>query len=210
MKKAVPFYENPDRFHCYQVTLRMVLKYFLPKKEFSLKKLEKMTGFKTNKWTWPMVGLINLKRMGFDIVNMVDFDYERFANEAESYLIERFGKDVGREQFIHSDVPQVFFDAREFVRLFGNQTIIPNTHHIKKLLTKGYLIVCNVNGKILTDEKGYEGHFVLISDFDEDNFYLQNSGPPPIKNAKIPFILFNQAWAYPTQSEKNLMAFKYP
>lgn len=210
MRKIIPFYSNTlDNVHCYQSALRMVLKYFLPNKEFLWKKLEKMTNFHKDLWTWPMAGILSLHKMGFDVINMEDFDYEKFASLGEKYLFERVDKNVAEEQIKHSDISGEAAYAEEFVRLFGKQIHVPTDQDIKRLLSKGYLVICNVNGKILNGEKGYEGHFVLIFGFDENNFYLQDPGLPPMENAKIPFTRFNQAWAYPTEREKTLIGFKY-
>jgi len=209
VKLKVPFYSNtPDDTHCFQAVIRMVLKYFLPDQEYSWKQLEKMTAKKKGLWTWPMQGLMNLKKIGFDVVNMEDFDYGRLSKEGNSYLIEKFGKEVGKSQIKHSDIPQERKIAKEFVKVFGSETKLPTITDIKKLLRKGYLVVCNVNFKALDGKSGYSGHSVLLFGFDRENLYLHDPGLPPRKNRKVPIKRFIKAWAYPSTREKNLHAFK--
>jgi len=209
VKLKVPFYSNtPDDTHCFQAVIRMVLKYFLPKQEYSWKQLEKMTAKKKDLWTWPMQGLMNLKKIGFDVINMEDFNYGRFSREGNKYLIEKFGKEVGESQIKHSDILQERRIAKEFVKVFGEETTLPAITDIKKLLRKGYLVVCNVNSKALDDKGGYTGHFVLVFGFDGENLYLHDPGLPPRKNRKVPIKRFIKAWAYPSAREKNLQAFR--
>lgn len=210
MKSKVPFYSNtPDNMHCLQAVIRMVLKYFLSEREFSWKQLDKMTAKKKDRWTWSMWVMLNLKKMGFDIVNMEDFDYERFSKEGGKYLIEKYGREVGEAQIKNSDIPQEMKIAKEFVKVFGSKFRIPSLGDIRKLLGQGYLVVCNVNFFALDGKKGYAGHSVLVSDSDGKNIFLHDPGLPPKKNKKVPVRRFMKAWAYPTAREKNLTAYKY-
>jgi len=210
MKLKVPFYPNtPDDTHCFQAAIRMVLKYFLPEKEFSWQQLEKMTAKKKDKWTWSMRGMLNLKKMGFDIVNMEDFDYIRFSKEGGKYLIEKFGKEVGEAQIKNSDIPQEMKIAKEFIKVFGNRFKVPSLNDIKRLLAQGYLVKCSVNYFTLYGKKGYAGHSVLVYDTDEKNIFLHDPGRPPKRNLKVSLKRFIKAWAYPTAKEKNLIAFRY-
>lgn len=42
--KKVPFYPNtPDQTHCVQAGIKIVLKSFLPDRDFSMEELEKLT-----------------------------------------------------------------------------------------------------------------------------------------------------------------------
>ena len=49
--KKIPFYPNPDNTHCFQAVIKMILKYYFPKEEYSWKELEKLTG------NWDIVNL---------------------------------------------------------------------------------------------------------------------------------------------------------
>lgn len=176
--------------------------------QFSWKKLEKMTAKKKGLWTWEMQGLINLKKMGFEIINLSDFDHGEFSRRGSKYLIERWGEKIAGISIKHSDISQERRIAKKFVKIFGKKTTIPKISNVKKLLRKGYLIICNVNSKILNNQKGYSGHFVLVFGFDKNNLYLHDPGLPPRKNRKVSMMRFVKAWAYPSYRDKNLQAFK--
>lgn len=210
MKNNVSFFSNTsDNTHCFQACVAMILKYFLPNKEYSWSQIEQTTNYHKGLWTWPMAGMIHLKKMGFDVISMEDFDYEKFASFGEKYLYERVDKKVAKEQIKHSDILGEVNYAKEFIRLFSKQIQIPTNQDIHRLLSEGYLVICNVNGLKLRGLEGYEGHFILLFGYDEKNFYLHDPGLPPKKNLYVPFEIFSKAWAYPTQREKNLIAFKY-
>ena len=105
--KAVPFYPNlPDDTHCNQAALRMMLKYFLPDREFSWEELEKMTAKMPGKATWPAQMLINLIDMGFDVVMVESFDAEAFVKDGGDYLKREFGAETAEWQIANSDIPQ--------------------------------------------------------------------------------------------------------
>ena len=208
--KKVPFFANtPDDTHCYQAAIRSVLKYFLPNKDYSWKKLDKLTGKKEGKWTWPLKAMIELKRMGFDVVNMEDFDYERLANDEGKYLLYKYGKEVGQAQINNSDIKQERKFAKKFVEFFGNPKKLPKIDDIKSLVNKGYLVCANVNSRALNNKKGYVGHFVIIFGYDKEGLLLHDPGLPPLKNRKVSLKRFMKAWAYPDSGLQNLQAFKY-
>ncbi|MCL5438519.1 MAG: peptidase C39 family protein [Patescibacteria group bacterium] len=207
----VQFYSNtPDDTHCYQAAICMVLKYFLSKKEFDWKKLEKLSAKKNGLWTWPTQSLINFHKMGFSIIDMDNFNIEEFIKNGGNYLIKKYGKEVGEAQIKHSDIENERRIYKKYLKLNLHQQKLPSIKDIKNLLYKGYLIICNVNSKALNNKNGYCGHMVVVCGYDDKNLYLHDPGLPPLKNRKISYRLFNKAWGYPNKDANNLTGFKYP
>lgn len=207
---SVPFFANPDDTHCYQAVIRMILKRFLPDRDFTWADLDRVTGKQEGRWTWPLYSMLQLKDMGFEIINMEYFDYHRFAREGSRYLLEMYGEEVGTAQIQHSNIPYEMKNAELFMRRFRFRPSVPDLNDLRELLRDGYLLVCNVNICALNGEDGYSGHFVLVYGVDESGIVFHDPGPPPGKSRKVPRDLFAGAWAYPTETEKNLMAFRYP
>jgi hypothetical protein len=210
MKHAVPFYANtPDDTHCYQAALRSVLKYFLPNNEYHWEELEEMTAKKANLWTWPTQGLITLHKIGFDIIDISDFDIEQFINTGEEYLLQEYGKEVADEQVKHSDIQQERALYKEFIQHIKFQKRIPKIEDLEYFVEKGYLIICNVNSKALNNQQGYVGHFVVIIGYDDNHLYLHDPGLPPLQDRKVTYEHFMKAWEYPNEKARNLTAVKY-
>lgn len=206
--KDVPFYANPDDTHCFQAALKMIMKYFWPDKDFSWKKLEKITAKVEGLWTWPTAGLIWLRERGFEIKNIEPFDYKKFIRFGSRYLLKKYGEEVGKAQIKHSDIEQERILAQKFIKMIDTQKSIPKLDDIKNLLSEGYLIIVNINSEVLDKNTGYSGHFVVVKGFNDKQFFLHDPGSPGIENRKVNFRLFEKAWAYPNEEAKNIIAFK--
>ena len=208
-KYTAPFYPNtPDDTHCYQAALRSVLKYFLPKKEYSWKELEQMTAKKEGLWTWQTKGLISLHKLGFEVIDISGFDIKEFIKTGEKYLQQEYGSEVANEQVTHSDIPQERALYKEFLHYVAYQKKLPTLDDIKTLLNKGFLIICNVNSSALNNRSGYVGHFVVVIGYDDEHLYLHDPGLPPLENRKVSNEQFIKSWEYPIEKAKNLTGLK--
>lgn len=208
--KNVPFFSNtPDDTHCVQAAFRMVLKYFFSKKTFNWEKMDQLTGKKKGLWTWPMIGLMNLKKMGFDVLHFTLFDYEKFAKLGDAYLRElNNDNNVTKAQTEHSDLDYERKNALDYSKSKIHKKILPTLEDVKDFLEKGYLLICNVNSKTLSQKEGYIGHSVVIFGYDEKNLYIHDPGLPPLKNRKVSYQIFSKAWEYTNPKQKNIRAFK--
>ena len=91
---SIPFYSNTaDDTHCWQASLKMVLKYFQKDKEYSWEELDLLTSKKEGLWTWPTAGMLWLANNGFDIKVIESFDYMRFSAEGKDYIYKEFQKE---------------------------------------------------------------------------------------------------------------------
>jgi hypothetical protein len=187
----------------------MILEYFTPGEEYTWELLDKLTGKKEGLWTWPLFAMIQLKSRGFDVVNIEDFDYNRFCKEGETYIKERYGEEVGTAQIEHSDIPYEMKNAELFIKNFEFKPRVPDLQGIGKLLEDGYLIICNVNSCAINDLPGYSGHFVVIYQINSSHLLIHDPGLPPRESREVAHDKFVKSWAYPSEQEKNVMAFRY-
>jgi len=204
--KQIPFFPNPDKTHCYQAAIRMILKYYWPDKDFTWEELDKITAKKDGLWTWPLAGIMWLKNQGFDVHAANNFDYQRFIKVGADYLIEHSGEEVGKEQTAHSDIDQERQYAKEAVKNQIFECRTPEITDLKHLLDQGYLVICNINSRTLNNKPGYVGHFVLVTSYNQDVLTLHDPGPEPRQNRKVDFAAFERAWAYPDQKNKDYIA----
>lgn len=209
--KKVPFFSNlPDGTHCYQAALKMVLTYFT-NKEWSFETLDQLSGKLEGKWTWPTQSFIWLLNNGFEIKLIEEFSYQAFADEGKNYLIEKCGLEVADAQEANSDLPREQKLALEFIQKGGAVDLrIPTLQDLKSLLMDGYLTICNINANRLYNLTGYSGHFVLPIEISPIEILLHDPGLPPAPSTKVAPSVFEAAWGYPTEKEKNILAIRKP
>ena len=206
---SVPFFPNTvDDTHCWQASLKMVLKYFQKDKEYSWEELDKITSKKKDLWTWPTAGMLWLAKDGFDIKIIEAFNYQRLSEEGKDYIYSEFGEEVGKAQEEHAEIAQGVDLAKQLISksLWTNE--IPELKDIRDLLKKGYLIICNVNTAKINKEDGYVGHFVVLKGFDDNNLIFHDPGLPPHEEKIINNELFEASWAFPNVKAKNIKAIR--
>ena len=201
----IPFYGNtPDNTHCNQAVMKMLLGYYFPNEVYGWKELETITGKKEGLWTWPTQGWVYLKSRGLDVTYYGTFDYDRFVDIGSKYLIEKYGKKVGEEQIIHSDIDYEIEVAKKLLVSFNQTKRIPTLDDVSKFIAQDCLLLCNVNYYPLYGKSGYAGHFVLIYGIDDKYIYIHDPGLPPHPQAEIPIENFIDAWEYSGKENKGL------
>lgn len=207
--EKIPFYGNtPDNTHCNQAGMKMILGYYFPNEEYSWESLDKITGKKPDKWTWPMKGWLYLAERGLEVEYYGTFNYSEFIKDAENYLLSRYGKEVGEAQIKNSDIPYEVSVSKSLLEKIAQVKRIPSLEDIKEFISHGSLLLCNVNYYSLYGKKGYSGHFVLIYGIDDKYVYLQDPGLPPNPNAQIRLDNFIKAWSYSGEDNKGLTVVK--
>lgn len=204
--KKIPFYPNSsDDLHCFQASLRMILKYFLPSEEYDYELLDKLTDQKPGKWTWPIAGLLYLQSKGFEIKICDPFDYEKFANDGEKYLSEFFGEAVAKEQIKHSqDMSIITRQTRELLKSGIEILQESSLDTAEDLIDKGFLLMFTLNSAALNQKEGYIGHFVVVYAIDKENVFLNDPGLPPLEGRVVPKALFEKAW----ETSRDMYAFR--
>lgn len=205
----VPFYPNtPDDTHCWQASLKMVLKYFEPKKDFSWEELDKITAKKENLDTWPSEGMLWLANHGYTVKVIESFNYLRFSQEGKNYIYSEFGEEVGKAQQEHADIDQGVQLAKQFISKSLWTDRVPDVEEIKNLLKEKYLVICNVNTAKMNNKNGYAGHFVVVKGFDDNHLALHDPGLPPSRERIVEDDTFNDAWGFPNEKARNIKAIK--
>ncbi len=201
----IPFHGNtPDNTHCHQAGMKMVLGFFFPEEEHTWEDLEKITGKRPGKWTWPTQGWLYLAKRELEVTYYGTFNYREFVLKGGDYLVERYGHEVGSKQIANSDLNYEISVAKELLGKYKQVMDIPTIQMIKDFIAENCLLLCNVNYYPLYGKSGYAGHFVLIYGIDDEFIYLQDPGLPPNPNAKIPLNNFLNAWNYSGEENKGL------
>jgi len=196
----IPFYENKKGNQCMQVAMKCVIKYFL-NKDISLEKLDRLTGRKNNFWTWTSQIVPVLYDFGLDVKYYSKTDIKLFLNGKE-FIKKHFGEDA--EKILKfTDVILKFTDVNillDSIRKLMKYSIFEKRKlefkEIEDHISKGHVPLMLIDyNKIAGREELYQGHFVVVTGFDENNVYHHESGPEnPEPNKKVSKQIFIEAW----------------
>ena len=205
----VPFYSNTaDDTHCFQATLRMVLKFFYPDEEYTWDELDHLSAKAKGLWTWPPAALIFLKEKGLDLKIITPFEYNSFIHKGGDFLIEKYGPEVGGAQIKHSDIKQEQELARKLLEVVPIVARVPEIDEIFELLDQGFLVMCNVNSRRLNKQEGYVGHFILVKSAENGQLVIHDPGLPAQENRVVDPKDFEAAWAFPNEEAKDVFGFR--
>ncbi|BAZ09813.1 hypothetical protein NIES4071_16260 [Calothrix sp. NIES-4071] len=204
----VPFVANCDEMHCFQACLSMVLQNSSLHQHLSWEELDRITGKKQGKVTWQSQGILYLLEQGFEVIYIKDFDYVYFVEFGDKYILERFGNVLGNILIKCSNISDEIDNASKLIQRLPLSCRPARIEDIRQLLACGYLIICLVNWCKLNAHIGYEGHYVLVYDISETHIYLHDPGLPTYISQALTITEFEQAWAAPTQRDRNLIAIK--
>lgn len=211
MKYTVPFVPNTsDDMHCLNASYMMIAKYFDPTFEIPMEEWAVLTGFEPGKGTWANAGMVWFHENGYDVSHTSLFDYQRFIEEGEGYLLYLDGNEVGQWMIDHTNMPAEIARTRKLVDAGLITHREPTQAGIKLALDKGYLVRANLNAHRLDGRDGYVGHAVVVIGYDENGFILHDPGLPGTPNRHVTYDVFESAWADPNAEAKELDAIRKP
>jgi hypothetical protein len=192
MKINIPFYVNPDDKRCLQVAMKCVLKYFLDE-GYSFEELDKLTGRKGSFGTYTSQIAPVLYDLGLNV--------KYFSNEAlepylqgEPFIRKHYGKDAEKILEI-TDIPVMINSIKKLLKynIFEKKKL--SLKEMEEHIRKGRVpLVMIDHNKIISKEGFYQGHFVVMTGFDEKNIFYHESGPfNPEANKKISKKIFEKA-----------------
>lgn len=195
----IPFYPEwptdkyPEGEHCAEMSLKMVLAYFQPKIDYSLKQLEAITGKRPEEATWEMSLGIWLAGNGFGIKRYSMFNYVEFEQRGIDYIRDAFGDETADWQDANSNVKAAQLQVKEYLEKVSIVEKKPTVNDIQNEMDNGYLARVMVNSKLLNGMSGYMGYSVVITGYDDDHIWFHDPGMPPLENRKVASGLFQEA-----------------
>jgi len=176
-----------------QVAMKSVLKHFLGK-NFSLEELDKLTGRKTGLWTWTSQGVTVLDDLGLKIKYYSKTDLEPLL-EGVPFIQKHFGKDA--ENILKfTDLPILLKSIKKLLKynIFEKRKLLFD--EVESHIKQGHVPLMLIDhNKIVGKEDPYQGHYVVVTGFDDQNVFYHESGPAnPEANKKVPKSTFIEAW----------------
>ena len=203
-----PFFAQPDSTSCYQACLKIILVYLKPEKEYSWNELYKFCDKKPDKWTWPMRGMVNLKKLDLGVIDIEEFDYTKLIKNPFGYLESIFGSEVAKIQIEKSDIDSEIQNAKDLLENIDFKMRIPQKNDLLNLLNDKYVLILNVNSQVLQDKNGYAGHFIILKYIDSEKVIINDPGGDSGENNEYSLKKFLKAWSYPDEKARNVMGVK--
>ncbi len=192
MIKKVPFYLQKNKMTCGITAIKMVLEYY--GKKYSEEELEetiKLSEEQKNK-----VGIATLQLAL--ITTKLGFKTKLYTKNDEL----PFKK-------IEKDYEKKILEA--YKTLKEKKVIIKKTLTLKEILEylkKDIIPIVLIDWNTIIQKKGYQGHFVTITGYDEENIIIHNQDSKEGKNIKIKKTLFEKARKHKETDEDILIISK--
>ena len=192
----IPFYKNDENgVQCLQVCMKSILKYLLDK-DFSLEELDSLTYRKENYWTWTHQILKPLHELGLHVTYYSKGDLQDVLR-GEEFIKEEF-KEHAQTILQHTDIEAVVRSAKEALKLNLCQKQETTLKQLEEYLLQKYAVFVLVDANVLyqRNNTNFQGHFIMLTGFDEENIYYHESGPNnPKPNSKVSKEIFEQAFS---------------
>lgn len=203
----IPFFSNlPDDVHCMQACMKMILKYYFPKRDFSFEQLDELIGLGKRKlWSTPVQAAVVFDNLGLNVKCYAARDFEDYLREGAEYIKKNYQdwKTILEHIDLNLDL--------DFTKEALKRGILENEELqfdlIESFFKKGGLIMLVINRNVLKDKKGYDGHFVLITDIGRDYVEFHDPGLPPKPKRRESKCKFIQSWYDPDTDRSALVTF---
>ena len=207
--KQIPFVANtPDNTHCLQAAYMSIAQYFDPDFAIPMDEWSALTGFEEGKGTWANAGLVWFHKHGYDVKHIALFDFEAFMKHPKKYMIDFNGQEAGQWGYDHTNIPAEI----ERIKILLTTGIVehrePTFDDIRRYIDDGYLVRVTVNCQKLDDKDGYEGHAIVVTDYNDTYVVFHDPGLPAIPNRQATYAEFEAAWADPTPQVKEFDAIR--
>ena len=166
MKLNVPFFKQTTNLNCGPVALQMVLSYFGDTTD--LKKIEELVGITEGKGVSTSQIAIAAAKLGYKVKGFskhIGFNQDHLKHD----YYKKYGNlDLEKSKRLSQEMDALGIKIKE-------KTVL-----LKKLLSflkKDSLIIVLLDWNVvLGNNKGYQGHFVPIVGFDDENVFVHNHG----------------------------------
>ena len=159
--------------HCVQACLQMLLDHY-DQPVLSLQELDSITGHKENCFTWLSRALLWLDKQGFEVVNVENLDYKKFAKEGRNYLKKIWSAETFKAQHEFSDLVWEQSVAKKLIK--SKICLINETWTLKKIdqfrKRGNYFTMLSINPFAAKGEKGYGSHLVVLGERKRDLFKI--------------------------------------
>ncbi len=198
MKLKVPFYKSKQDVDCGPVALRMVLAYF--GKNHSLKKISKEEKQLDTGLVWSLGIVRAAKKLGFPVKLISTTNFSHKETDIDYY-----------KKYVNNKGMLVLKELDEEIKKLGIETEERNMslEELLSYVSNDSIPIVLINWYVIANKEGYNGHFVPITGYDDENVYIHNPGLAnaqaylPIKKSS-----FLKAWESKGTDKDTIIVYK--
>lgn len=194
MTKIIQSYPNlQDNKHCLLACTRSVLSYYLPKTNFSDSEIDEKTLFNDG-WTWLPPLAVWLDSLGLKIKLYSPFEYDRLANEGDSYLREfkKHAYDIEKANGSYNNLDEIRESCSQVISkdLWDRNRLDPN--QLASILKSentyaiGKTVYELLSGKPVPNNNLTSHYVLVIKEYNYSEWRVHDPGPPYNPERKIP------------------------
>ncbi len=196
--------ETKDNKRCVQACLKMILKYFLPQKDFNWKQLDKITHKIPKKGTWWFAFYPELVKLGFEVATYRDANYFRnLMKHGLKYLYVAHPKRIADWYIKHSNIKNVMHLIPKVLKEIKFNSKRASFKDVELRLNNDYLLMSDIISRAIYHRTGFVSHAVVITGIDAKNIYINDPANKAGKSVAVPRKIFHVAW-----HDRSLVAFK--
>jgi len=181
MFNNVPFTKNPDQLHCVHAAMHGVIKHFSGE-YYSLNYLNALMNPEHDMWVWPFQAVKALNEAGMFVRLFSQYDSKTFSSIDS--LKASFPKHAGLTSIESLQESCNFINDNAL-----HEKRVLSLSEIDKLIHDGCVPI------VLLGSKNHLGKYVVLTGYDEKNFYYHESGPEKAEpNKKMSKERFLEKW----------------
>lgn len=173
----------------------------------TMSQLEALTNFQPGKETWQFPAILAFASRGLHVRSIEKFYPEVFAEDvAECFRMQGYSQEIIDRQF--QLTPSLPAEQQRVKECLANPLItfdvrLPELQDVQQAVQQGGMVMVNLNSAALNNRPGYAGHFVVVHDFVDGQFIVDDPGLPGQQNRQVNMATFDRAWKEPDESLAN-------
>lgn len=191
MKVVKVFSNNPDNTFCLQASVKSILSFYFPEKDFTESEIELNTGYREGSFSWSPETVVWLDNLGLKTKLYSSFDYEQFIEKGIDYL-RKFKKgeafEIEERRGDYKYIPQIQRAAQKMIHSKLWIKNILGVTELRELLSNPNVLAIGKTIYEWLDGKYMAGssHFVtVVKEYSPGMWLIQDPGLPIKSNRKV-------------------------
>ena len=131
--------------------------------------------------------LLEITKLGLKVKDIAPFNYKAYYKDGDDYVRSFYAEEAADYHLNKTNLPLIKPLLLEFLEKVAVETRPAALNDLKQYLAEDWLIAAAVNSRTLNGKAGFNGHVIVIFDFDNKSstFRVHDPGLPAHANWRI-------------------------